>query len=87
VHVSEHHDIKVYKRSEDKAPCILNFDTRWKRMVGFTTSERASIRNEAGGCQNMCGRGSKGKIPFPRLELNPGHPDHRMHSLSNTVLP
>jgi hypothetical protein len=74
----------MQRRTEGIAPCVLNFDTRWKSVMSFTllpiyprgTSPRYPLDRKRGGLQSRSGRGGEEKLFFhcPHHELNPGRP-------------
>jgi len=59
------------------APCILNFSTRWRWVVSFTTRPlypQYPLDRRLGGPQSQSGRGGEEKNPSPCRKQNPGRP-------------
>jgi len=86
--VAKHHDMRVYRENEGKAPCILNLDTQWKQVIascpGYFISapprRRVSSTHWIGGCVDFTASLDtlmKTKKFLACQELNPTHPSCR----------
>jgi hypothetical protein len=80
--LTKHHAMKTYWGSEGVAPCILDLDTRWRRVVSFMPrplypqgkSSRYPLDRRLGESQSSSGHGGEEENCQSFRELNPTTP-------------